>query len=117
MILIYHNPNSKLLEKSLEVLETSVHNQNDIKYNDKPLDEVKLKKILNLLKIKPLDLIRTECNLWKNYYKKHLSNNLYNDADLIKLMIENHELIERPIIINGKSAIIGKPPKRIVTIQ
>lgn len=117
MILIYHNPESKLHKRTLEILETSIHDQQLLKYNDKPLDAVKLTKIIKLLKIKPIDLIRKDCSLWKDYYMNYLkSNNSYTDSDLIQLMTENHELIERPIIINGKTAIIGKPPKRVLNI-
>lgn len=118
MILIYHNPNSKISKRTLEILETSKHNQQALKYNEKPLDEIKLKKIIRILGIKPIDLIRKDCKLWKDYYMNHLKNESesYTDSDLIQLMTENHELIERPIIINNKTAIIGKPPKRVFNI-
>ena len=44
MIVIYHNPNSKNSRKCLEILETSKHDHQVIKYQDKPLEEEKLVK-------------------------------------------------------------------------
>ena len=40
----------------------------------------------------------------------------FNEDSLIDIMIEYQELIERPIVINGEKAVIGKPPKRIFDI-
>ena len=51
-------------------------------------------------------------NFWKDNYKgKDLL-----DSEIIKAMIENPKLIERPIVVNGNKAVIGRPPSTILEI-
>jgi len=117
MIVIYHNPESKDSRKCLEILETSKHDHEVIKYQEKPLDKTKLKKIINLLKVSPEELIRKECKTWKeNFEHIHKDEHKFNHDELVDIMVEYQEIIERPIIINGKKAVIGKPAKRIFDI-
>jgi len=89
MIVIYHNPNSVSSKQSLEILETSKHKHERIKYQEKPLDSEKLRKIINLLKINPIELIRTEHRVWKDNFQ-HLidSGHEFSKADYINIMME-----------------------------
>ncbi|WAC02587.1 arsenate reductase [Lacinutrix neustonica] len=117
MIVIYHNPDSQDSNACIEILETSKHNHQVIKYQDKPLDEEKLEKIINLLKISPIELIRTGEKLWVEKFKHLMESGIeFTNGELIDIMISHPELIERPIIINGEKAVIGKPPKKIFDI-
>ncbi|QXP59056.1 ArsC/Spx/MgsR family protein [Olleya sp. HaHaR_3_96] len=118
MIIIYHNPESSNSNACLEILETHKNDQELIKYQDKPLDKIKLTKIINLLNIKPIELIRTENKTWKDNFK-HLEDDghEFSDASLIDVMIEYQDIIERPIVINGEKAVIGEPAKRIFNIK
>lgn len=117
MIVIYHNPESEDSKKCLEILETSKHNHEIIKYKEKPLDEKKLKKILNLLNVPPIELIRTNDMLWIKQFKHLVDSGIeFTNEEYIEIMIQYPELIERPIIINGKKAVIGKPAKKIFDI-
>ncbi len=117
MIVIYHNPNSVSESHSLEILETSKHKQEHIKYEDKLLDVEKLGKIINILRINPIELIRTEHRIWKDNFQHLLdSGHEFSDTDYVNIMIEYPKLIERPIVINGRKAVIGKPPKKIFNI-
>ena len=117
MIVIYHNPESVDSNKCLEILETSKHNHEVIKYQEKPLDKNKLIKIIKLLKVNPEELIRKESKIWKdNFEHLHQDNHKFNNDELLDIMVEYQEIIERPIVINGKKAVIGKPAKRIFDI-
>lgn len=79
---------------------------------DEPLSVEKLRKILKLLKLTPIKLIRKNETIWKDKYKgKNLS-----DDEIINAMIEHPEVMQRPIVINGDKAIIGRPPKRVLDI-
>jgi arsenate reductase len=74
--------------------------------------EKELKDIIKLLNIKPIDLVRKNEAIWKeNYKNKTLSN-----SEIIKAMAKYPKLIERPIVINGDKAIIGRPPESILDI-
>ncbi|OIQ23966.1 ArsC/Spx/MgsR family protein [Lacinutrix sp. MedPE-SW] len=118
MIVIYHNPDSKNSNSCLEILETSKHDTQKIKYQDKPLDAIKLQKIINILKISPLEIIRTNEPLWKEKFEHLIKSGVeFTDQEYIEIMIEHQELIERPIVINGQKAVIGKQSKKIFEIS
>jgi len=112
MIVIYHNPRCSKSRETLEILETKKVDYKIIKYLDLPLSEEQLSKIINLLKIRPMDLVRKNESIWKENFK-HLS---FTDIELIQVMAKYPQLIERPIVINGNKATIGRPPKKILDI-
>lgn len=112
MITIYHNNRCSKSRSGLEILEKSGKHFEVKKYLDDVPTEKELKSIISLLGIKPIELVRKNEAVWKEQYKgKELS-----DADVILAMIENPKLIERPIVINGKQAVIGRPPEKILEI-
>ena len=112
MIVIYHNPRCSKSRETLEILETKKADYKVIKYLDIPLAAEKLAKIIKILGIKPIELIRKNETVWKENFK----NLDFSDAELIQVMAKYPQLIERPIVINGDKAIIGRPPKRILDI-
>jgi len=112
MITIYHNPRCSKSRQGLAILGNSTKDFEIVKYLDIPLSEEKLKEIIDLLKIKPIDLVRTNEAIWKEHYKgKNLS-----DAQVITAMAEHPKLIERPIVVNGNKAVVGRPPEAILDI-
>jgi len=112
MIKIYHNPRCTKSRQAIAFLEEKNIKFEVVKYlNDLP-SEKKLTEVISLLNIKPIELVRKNEKVWKeNYKEKKLS-----DSDIITAMIENPKLIERPIIINGNKAVIGRPTENIATI-
>jgi arsenate reductase len=112
MIVIYHNPRCSKSRETLEILETKKANYEVIKYLDIPLGSEKLGKIIKILNIKPIELIRKNETIWKENFK----GLDFSDEELIEVMAEYPQLIERPIVINGDKAVIGRPPKRILDI-
>lgn len=117
MIVIYHNPESEDSNKCLEILETSKHNHKVIKYRDKPLDSIKLHKIIKVLNISPIEMIRTKENLWIEKFQHVLDSGIkFTEEEYVQIMIEYPQLIERPIIINGDKVVIGKPATKIFDI-
>jgi arsenate reductase len=112
MIKIYNNNRCSKSRCGLELLEQSGKEFIVIKYLEDVPTKNELKDIINLLGIKPIDLIRKNEAIWKEQFKgKTLS-----DAQLIDAMLKNPKLIERPIVINGNKATIGRPPEKILDI-
>lgn len=112
MIKIYHNPRCSKSRQGLQILEKSGQAFEIIKYLDTPLTHTEITELLAILKINPIDLVRKGEAIWKEQYKgQELSDDL-----IIKAMTENPILIERPIIIQGKTGIIGRPPENIKSI-
>ncbi len=112
MIKIYHNPRCSKSRQGLEILENSGKEFEIIKYLENIPTYSELSSIIDKLQIKPIDLVRKNETIWKENYKgKELS-----DKEIISAMIQEPKLIERPIVINGNKAVIGRPLENISTI-
>jgi arsenate reductase len=83
-----------------------------IKYLETNLSVDELKAVIEKLGIPPLELVRQNETIWKSNFKgKNLS-----DAELIQAMVDHPKLIERPIVVYGNKAVIGRPTERILDI-
>ena len=112
MIKIFHNNRCSKSRNGLQIVEQSGKPFEVVKYLEDVPSEKELKDIIKLLGIKPIDLVRKNEAIWRADYKgKDLS-----DAEIIKAMVENPKLIERPIVINGDKAVIGRPPEAMLDI-
>lgn len=112
MITIYHNPRCSKSRQGLEILENSGKEFTIVKYLDNTFTKTQLNDIISYLGINPIDLVRKNETIWKSDYKgKELSDN-----QIIEAMINNPKLIERPIVVNNKKAVVGRPPESILNI-
>lgn len=112
MIKIYHNPRCRKSREGIQILEESNKEYQIVKYLEDIPTEMELNEIINLLKISPIELVRKTEKVWKENYKgKDLS-----DSEIVKAMIENPKLIERPIVIKENKAVIGRPSSNILNI-
>ncbi len=83
-----------------------------INYTKDLFNEKTLAEVIRLLKIKPIDLVRKNEQEWKDNYKgKELT-----DSEVIKAMVNHPKLIERPIVVNGDKAAIGRPIEAVQAI-
>lgn len=112
MIKILHNNRCSKSRCGLELLEKSGKPFEIIKYLEDTLTFDELKNIIQLLNIEPIDLVRKNEAIWKTEFK---SETLTNDQ-IIDAMVKNPKLIERPIVINGNKAVIGRPIEKISEI-
>tara|TARA_B110000285_G_scaffold28115_2_gene28036 strand:- start:2639 stop:2884 length:246 start_codon:yes stop_codon:yes gene_type:complete len=68
-----------------------------------------LSELIALLAIKPIELVRTAEKIWKETYKgKQMS-----DSEIIKAMVAEPKLIQRPIVVNKSKALIARPLEKI----
>lgn len=112
MITIYHNPRCSKSRDGVCFLEEKGIEFEQFKYLDEKMTKRDLTSIIKKLKIKPIELVRTKETLWKeNYENRELS-----DSEVVSIMLKNPILIERPIIINGNKAVIGRPIEKILDI-
>jgi len=112
MIKIYHNNRCSKSRCGVELLEKSGKEYEIVKYLENTPTTGELKDIISLLGISPIELVRKNETIWKENFKgKELT-----DEEVIKAMIENPKLIERPIVINGNKAVIGRPTESILDI-
>lgn len=112
MITIYHNPRCQKSRLGVKALEESGQAFTIVKYLETPLTVEQLKTIVQQLGLSPLELVRTQEAIWKSDFKgKVLSN-----KEIIQAMITHPKLMERPIVINGDKAVIGRPTERILDL-
>ncbi|HYG37940.1 MAG TPA: arsenate reductase (glutaredoxin) [Cytophagales bacterium] len=109
---IYHNNRCGKSRQTLELLKSEGQEPEIIEYLKNPPSEAELKDILSKLQIKPEELLRKGEAL----FKEKFSGKRFSDDEWITIMVENPILIERPIVINGDKAIIGRPPENVLKI-
>ena len=109
MIKIYHNPRCRKSREALQLLEEKNLDFEVELYLDEPLSETKLAELIKKLNIPAIDLIRKEESVWKTEFKdKNLS-----EKELIRLMIQEPRLMQRPIVVIDNKAVIARPADSI----
>jgi arsenate reductase (glutaredoxin) len=106
MITIYHNPRCSKSRETLEILNKQKEEVKVIEYLKTPPDKKELIEILKRLGIKASQLVRKSEVLYKEKY----SGKEISESEWLKILVRNPGLIERPIVLKGKRAIIGRPP-------
>ncbi len=112
-ITIYHNPRCSKSRQTLALLEEKNLDINVIEYLNVPPDAQTLKKVLGYLGLSPRELLRTH---EAEYKQAGLDKDGVSDDQIIEAMIQYPKLIERPIVINGDKAAIGRPPETVLNI-
>lgn len=111
-IIIFHNPRCSKSRESLDLLSNSNCEIEIVEYL-KDVPSVKdLKAIVKILGLKPQDLIRKS----EEEFKVHFLGKTLSDTDWIKAMVKYPKLIERPIVIKGNKAVIGRPPSLVLEL-
>ena len=109
MVTIYHNTRCKKSREGLQLVENSGKEFQVREYLKEPLSEKELKALLTKLNMTAIQLVRKNEKIWKENFKdKDLSEN-----ELVRIMVENPKLIERPIVENETKAVVGRPPEEI----
>jgi len=112
-ITIYHNPRCSKSRQTLQLLTERGVAPRVVNYLDTPPDRAELERILNLLGIEPRELMRRKED---EYAALGLDDPALSRAALIDAMVRHPRLIERPIVIAGKRAVIGRPPEKVLEI-
>ena len=109
-VIIYHNPRCSKSRQTLELLEEQGIDPEVILYLETPPDETTINALLQKLGIEAKALIRR---------KEHgeLGLDETDDADeLVRRMAEHPQIIERPIVVAGGNARLGRPPESVLEI-
>ena len=112
-ITIYHNPRCTKSRLTLELLKEKGFEPEVVEYLKTTPSAEKLTEIINMLGGDPRSALRKG---EKAYKENYLNDPTLNNDDIIRTMAENPILIERPIVVNGKKAAIGRPPENILDI-
>ncbi|HAW53051.1 MAG TPA: arsenate reductase (glutaredoxin) [Flavobacteriales bacterium] len=108
-MIIYHNPRCRKSRETLEIIRSKGVEPFWTEYLKEPLSVDQLKEIIEKLGINPSQLLRKGEAIYKEEFKgKELS-----EEEWIYAMAEYPELMERPVVMKGKKAILGRPPENV----
>jgi arsenate reductase len=110
---LYHNPRCSKSRGALELLEARGLTPTVVRYLETPPNAAQLRALLGKLGIGARDLLRTGEDEYKTL---NLADASLSDDDLIAAMAAHPKLIERPILVAGDKAMIGRPPEKILEI-
>ena len=110
---IYHNPRCSKSRETLKLLREEGVSLEIVEYLKTPPSPSELKSILTKLGIGARDLMRRKEAPFKTL---DLGRESLSEDDLVQAMAENPVLIERPIVVNGERAAIGRPPEQVLEI-
>lgn len=112
-VVIYHNPRCSKSRETLALLEGKGVKPKVVEYLKEPPSAAELKAILKKMGLAPRELMRRK---EPPYAALKLDNPKLSDDALVKAMVENPVLIERPIVVNGAKAALGRPPEDALKI-
>jgi len=109
---VYHNPRCAKSRNTCKLLSEGGATFVTVEYLKTPLSASDITSILKKLKIPAFDLIRKGEAIYKELYKgKTLS-----EEEWIAAMEKHPKLIERPIVVSGNKAVIGRPPENVLPL-
>lgn len=110
---IFHNPRCSKSRQNLQLLKDNNCKLEIISYLEIDLKVSLIKNILKMLTLKPRDILRKG---EQEYKDNNLKKDNLSEEDLINYMIKYPKLIERPIVIKGDKAVIGRPPDKVLEL-
>ena len=111
-VTIYHNPRCSKSRQTLELLKEKSIEPEVVEYLKTPPNAAELKDILSKLGLSADELMRKKEAIYKELGLAGVSD----ENELITAMVNNPKLIERPIVIKGNKAAIGRPPESVLDI-
>ena len=108
--IIYHNPRCSKSRQALQLLRDAGVEPTIVEYLKTPLAKDQLRNISQLLGLRPKDFVRKIENDFKD---NDLLRYLEDDEKIIEAMLSFPKIIERPIVVSGRKAVIGRPPENV----
>ncbi len=106
---ILHNPRCRKSREGLKILEDSGQDFTIVEYLKEPLTKEQLSEVLSKLGMSAMDLVRKNEKEWKENFK----GQEMSEEEVVAAMVAHPKLIERPIVISGDRAVVGRPPENI----
>jgi arsenate reductase len=112
-VTIYHNPKCSKSRQTLKLLENAGIKPVVVEYIKNPPSKTELERLLKLLGMEPRELLRSK---EPEYKEAGLDNPTASCATILKAMHDHPKLIERPIVVAGHKAVLGRPPENVFKI-
>jgi arsenate reductase len=108
---IYHNPRCSKSRQTLDLIRGNGIEPEVIEYLNTPPTQADIKEVLGFLNLEAKDIVRTKEEVFKA-----LDLDLSNESQVISAISKNPKIMERPIVVNGDKAVIGRPPENVLEI-
>ncbi len=109
-VTIYHNPNCSTSRHAMEEAGSEGIEVNDVRYLKDPLDEAGLRHLLSILEDPATDLVRRDAT----FKELGLSeDDVETEDQVVALLVATPKLMQRPVLVKGDRAIIGRPKDRV----
>lgn len=112
-VTIWHNPRCAKSREALQLLEGRGVTPRVVRYLETPPDAAELERVLGALGLEPRQLMRTKEPLYKEL---GLGDPALTREQLVAAMVANPKLIERPVVLQGAKAALGRPPERVLEL-
>lgn len=112
VVTIYHNPRCSKSRGALALLRKHGVKPTIVEYLDIPPTNAELKAILAKLRMKPEQIVRRGEDVFKRKY----SGKSMNDDQWLEALVKDPILIERPIVVKGDRAVLGRPPENVLEL-
>jgi arsenate reductase len=109
-ITVYQKPTCTKCRSTLKLLRERGANFDSVNYYETPLTAQELQGLINKLGISPRELLRKDEQVYRDL---NLARREISDEELIELMVANPDLIQRPIVVRGNKAVLGRPPESV----
>lgn len=110
---IYHNPRCSKSRQTLQLLEDNGVQPEIVLYLETSPDATAIKTLLKKLNISARELLRKGEEAYK---ENNLGDMGLSENELIAAMVASPKLIERPIVVKGDQAVIGRPPENVLAL-
>ena len=111
-VTIYHNPRCSKSRKTLALLQEHGIEPTVVEYLKNPPDKHELENVTRKLGVKPEQIVRQG----EAAFKQHFAGKSLSDNEWLDALAEHPILIERPIVVRGERAVIGRPPENVLDL-
>lgn len=112
-VTIYHNPRCSKSRQTLQLLRDRGIEPKVIEYLHDPPDPRTLEKLAKMLKLRPIEMVRRGESPFKSLA---LDRKQHDDAIILEAISNHPILLERPIVVHGQKAALGRPPQSVLEI-
>jgi arsenate reductase len=111
-LLVYHNPSCSKSRGALDILADQGVDHDVVEYLRAPPDRPTLERIVDAVDASPAELVRHD----KRFEELGLSASDYTTREVIELLLEHPELMQRPVIFRGERAVIARPSEKVLEL-
>lgn len=111
-VTVYHNPRCSKSRSTLALLQDHGIEPKVVLYLETPPDSTEIKALLKKLGISAAELVRRG----EDEYKASGLGKDSTEADIVAAMVKYPKLIERPIVVRGNRAVLGRPPENVLAL-